>query len=48
MFDAFPSEAGRQTHLAVKLAAALKENEHLFAEAPSIETADVLAAKLPS
>jgi hypothetical protein len=29
------------------LAAALKENAYLFDETPSIETADVLAAKLP-
>jgi hypothetical protein len=28
------------------LAAALKENAYLFDETPSIETADVLAAKL--
>jgi hypothetical protein len=30
------------------VAAALKENAHLFEETPSIETADVLAAKIPA
>jgi quinol monooxygenase YgiN len=47
IFDAFPDEDGRQAHLAGKVAAALKENDYLFEERPSIETADVLAAKLP-
>jgi len=47
IFDAFPDEDGRQAHLAGKVAAALKENDYLFLERPSIETADVLAAKLP-
>jgi quinol monooxygenase YgiN len=46
IFDAFPHEDGRQAHLVGKVAAALKENAHLFEETPSIETADVLAAKL--
>jgi len=47
IFDAFPDEAGRQAHLTGRVAQALKENEHLFEETPSIETADVLAAQLP-
>jgi hypothetical protein len=41
-------EVGRQTHLAGKVAAALKANAHLFEETPVFETADVLAAKLPA
>lgn len=48
IFDAFPDEAGRQAHLAGKVAAALMEKAgELFAEPPSIEKVDVLAAKLP-
>ena len=48
IFDAFPDEAGRQAHLSGKVAAALMANvPELFAEPPSIEKVDVLAAKLP-
>lgn len=48
IFDAFPDESGRQAHLNGKVAAALMEKaSELFAEAPVIEKADVLAAKLP-
>jgi quinol monooxygenase YgiN len=48
IFDAFPDEAGRQAHLSGKVAAALMEKAgELFATPPSIEKADVLAAKLP-
>ncbi len=48
IFDAFPDESGRQAHLNGKVAAALKEKAgDLFAEPPSIEKVDVLAAKLP-
>ncbi|WP_085747357.1 MULTISPECIES: putative quinol monooxygenase [unclassified Pseudomonas] len=48
IFDAFPDEAGRQAHLSGKVAAALMTNAaELFAEPPSIEKVDVLAAKLP-
>ena|SRR5689334_9063694 len=48
IFDAFPDEAGRQAHLAGKVAAALKEKaSELLAEPPAIEQVDVLAAKLP-
>ena len=48
IFDAFPDEAGRQAHLAGKVAAALKEKaSELFAQPPTIEQVDVLAAKLP-
>jgi quinol monooxygenase YgiN len=49
IFDAFPSEAGRQAHLAGPVAAALMENAPvLLASDPTIETVDVLADKLPS
>jgi quinol monooxygenase YgiN len=48
IFDAFPDEAGRQAHLNGKIAAALMEKaKDLLAEPPSIQKADVLAAKLP-
>jgi quinol monooxygenase YgiN len=47
IFDVFPDEAGRRTHLTGRVAQALKENDYLFDETPSIETADVLAAKMP-
>jgi quinol monooxygenase YgiN len=48
IFDAFPDEAGRQAHLAGKVAAALMAKaEDLLAQPPSIKKADVLASKLP-
>jgi len=48
IFDAFPSDAGRQAHLSGKVAAALMANASaLLAQPPSIEKVDVLAAKLP-
>ena len=48
IFDAFPNEAGREAHLAGKVAAALMAKAgDLFSTAPSIERVDVLAAKLP-
>lgn len=49
IFDAFADESGRQAHLAGKVAAALKEKaSELFAQPPSIEKIDVIAAKLAS
>ena len=49
IFDAFPDEAGRQAHLAGKVAAALMANaSELLAQPPVIEKCDVLAAKLPA
>jgi hypothetical protein len=48
LFMAFPDEVGRQKHLAGKVAGALKDNAHLLEETPVFETADVLAAKLPT
>jgi len=48
IFDAFPDEAGREAHLAGKVAAALMaQAADLFASPPSIGKLDVLAAKLP-
>lgn len=48
IFDAFPDEAGREAHLSGKVAAALMAKAgDLLASTPSIEKADVLAAKLP-
>jgi quinol monooxygenase YgiN len=48
IFDAFPDEQGREAHLAGEVAAALtKRAPELLADAPSIETVDVLADKLP-
>ena len=47
IFDAFPDEAGRQAHLAGRVAAALMAKApELLAQPPSIEKVDVLAAKL--
>jgi quinol monooxygenase YgiN len=47
IFDAFPDEAGRQAHLTGKVAAALMARAgELLSQPPSIEKADVLAAKL--
>ncbi|WP_028229831.1 putative quinol monooxygenase [Paraburkholderia mimosarum] len=48
IFDTFPDEAGRQAHLAGKVAEALmaKAADHL-ARPPEIAHVDVLAAKLP-
>lgn len=48
IFDAFPDEAGRQAHLAGRVAAILKARAgELLAKPPVIEMVDVLAAKLP-
>jgi quinol monooxygenase YgiN len=48
IFDAFPSDAGRQAHLAGRVAAALMAKaSELLVEPPVIEKVDVLAAKLP-
>lgn len=48
IFDVFPDEAGRQAHLAGRVAAALMAKAgELFSQPPAIEKIDVLAAKLP-
>ena len=46
IFDAFPDEAGRQTHLGGGVIAALQENAHLLDGGPQLETVDILADKL--
>jgi len=49
IFDAFPSESGRQAHLSGPIAAALMAKaSELFSQPPNIEMVDVLADKLPS
>jgi quinol monooxygenase YgiN len=49
IFDAFPDDSGRQAHLSGRVASALMQRApELFAEPPSIESAAVLAAKLPA
>ena len=49
IFDAFPDEAGRQAHLAGRVAAALMAKApDLLPKPPAIEKIDVLAAKLPA
>lgn len=46
IFDTFDDDEGRDAHLGGRLAEALLANaERLFAEPPSIEKIDVLAAK---
>ena len=48
IFDAFSDESGRQAHLSGRVAAALTAKaSELFAQPPTIEKVDVLAAKLP-
>ena len=49
IFDAFPDDAGRQAHLAGRVAAALMAKaSDLLSQPPTIEKVDVLAAKLPA
>ncbi len=48
IFDAFPDESGRQAHLAGDVARELMaRSPELFTEAPDVDRADVIAAKLP-
>ena len=48
IFDAFPSDAGRQAHLSGRVAAALMQKaSDLLSEPPEIMKLDVLASKLP-
>lgn len=48
IFDVFPDERGRETHLTGPIAKALMAKAgELCAEPPAIERHDVLAAKLP-
>ena len=49
IFDTFPDEAGRNAHLAGKVAAALMaQAPNLLQHAPSISKVEVLAVKLPA
>ncbi|MBF9235031.1 putative quinol monooxygenase [Microvirga alba] len=48
IFDAFPTQSARDAHLSGKVAAALMEKAaELFAVPPAIQSADVLAFRLP-
>lgn len=48
IFDSFPDDAGRQAHLAGRVAAALMAKaSELLARPPVIEPVEILAAKLP-
>jgi quinol monooxygenase YgiN len=48
IFDAFPDDDGRQAHLSGGVGSALMERAHeLLDGPPTIERADLLAAKLP-
>ena len=48
IFDVFPDDAGRQAHLAGRVAAALMAKaSDLLSQPPAIEKIDVLASKLP-
>jgi quinol monooxygenase YgiN len=47
IFDAFPNDAGRQSHLTGQVGTALmKRADELFSQPPSVEQIDVLATKL--
>jgi quinol monooxygenase YgiN len=48
IFDVFPTEAGREAHLAGPVAAALAARAgELFSQPPTIERVEVVASKLP-
>ena len=48
IFDTFPDDAGRDAHLAGRVAAALMaQAPELLSSAPTIDKVDVLAAKVP-
>jgi quinol monooxygenase YgiN len=48
VFDAFPDDAGRKTHLTGPIAAALMAKaSELFSEPPKIDPVDLLAVKMP-
>ncbi len=48
IFDVFPDDAGRDTHLSGPIAAALGEQTGTLFSEPTIEKLDVLASKLPT
>jgi quinol monooxygenase YgiN len=48
IFDVFPTEAGREQHLAGRVAEALAARAaELFSQPPAIERLELLASKLP-
>lgn len=47
IFDVFPDDSGRQTHLKGPVGEALGENIGKLFDEPSIEQIDVIASKLP-
>ena len=48
IFDAFPTEAGREAHLAGSVAEALAaRTADLLSQPPTIEQVEILASKLP-
>jgi len=48
IFDVFPDDAGRDTHLSGPVAAALGEQTGTLFSEPTIEKLDVRASKLPT
>lgn len=47
IFDVFPDESGRETHLSGPIAGALMEKaDELLSEPPTIQKIDILASKL--
>ncbi|WP_328320381.1 antibiotic biosynthesis monooxygenase [Kribbella sp. NBC_00382] len=49
IFDVFPDDDGRKTHLTGGVGAALGERaDELFTVSPAIEYVDILASKLPA
>lgn len=49
IFDTFPDDTGRQAHLAGRVATALMaQAPELLASAPTVESVEILAAKLPA
>ncbi|MFJ8941011.1 hypothetical protein ACIRL0_35750 [Streptomyces sp. NPDC102365] len=47
IFDAFPDDDGRRTHLSGEVAEALGANTGVLFEEPTIEQLDVVAEKQP-
>jgi quinol monooxygenase YgiN len=48
IFDVFPDDAGRDTHLSGPVAAALRQQTGALFSEPTIEKLDVRATKLPT
>ena len=47
IYDAFPDDSGRQTHLSGQVGRALKENTGVLFAEPTVEPVDVIAEKTP-